>query len=174
MQGLISNGLDTKKVQMLGTGLWEDAQIFANPQLDGAWYAGPDSTGFKGFAARYKAKYGTDPVRTASLTYDAVALVAALTKTQGNQRFSEEVLTNVVGLHRHRRAVPLPAGRHQPARPVGDEGDAERRPGHQPAAEGVRRLGDLTSRARPGAKSASRRDREYRGALALAVVVETP
>ncbi len=97
VQGLISNGLDTKKVQMLGTGLWEDAQIFANPQLDGAWYAGPDSAGFRAFAARYKAKYGTDPVRTASLTYDAVALVAALTKTQGKQRFSEEILTNVSG-----------------------------------------------------------------------------
>ncbi len=97
VQGLISNGLDTKKVQLLGTGLWEDAQIFANPQLDGAWYAGPDSAGFKGFAARYKTKYGNDPVRTASLTYDAVALVAALTKTQGNQRFSEEILTNASG-----------------------------------------------------------------------------
>jgi branched-chain amino acid transport system substrate-binding protein len=97
VQGLIANGVDTKKVQLLGTGLWEDAQIFANPQLDGAWYAGPDSTGFKGFAARYKAKYGNDPVRTASLAYDAVALVAALTKTQGNQRFSEQILTNASG-----------------------------------------------------------------------------
>jgi branched-chain amino acid transport system substrate-binding protein len=97
VQGLISNGLDTKKVQLLGTGLWEDAQIFANPQLDGGWYAGPDSAGFRAFAARYKTKYGNDPVRTASLTYDAVALVAALTKTQGPQRFSEEVLTNASG-----------------------------------------------------------------------------
>jgi ABC-type branched-subunit amino acid transport system substrate-binding protein len=97
VQGRVSNGLDTKKVQLLGTGLWEDAQIFANPQLDGAWYAGPDSAGFKAFAARYKTKFGNDPVRTASLTYDAVALVAALTKTQGNQRFSEEVLTTSSG-----------------------------------------------------------------------------
>lgn len=95
--GLISNGLDTKKVQLLGTGLWEDAQIFANPQLDGAWYAGPESAGFKSFAGRYKTKYGNDPVRTASLAYDAVALVAALTKTQGNQRFSEQILTNASG-----------------------------------------------------------------------------
>ena len=36
-------------------------------------------------------------MRTASLTYDAVALVAALTKTQGKQRFSEEVLTTSSG-----------------------------------------------------------------------------
>jgi len=36
-------------------------------------------------------------VRTATLAYDAVALVAALVKTQGLQRFSETVLTNPSG-----------------------------------------------------------------------------
>ena len=36
-------------------------------------------------------------MRTATLTYDAVALVAALVKTQGPQRFSEQVLTNPSG-----------------------------------------------------------------------------
>jgi ABC-type branched-subunit amino acid transport system substrate-binding protein len=36
-------------------------------------------------------------VRTATLAYDATALVAALVKTQGPQRFSEEVLTNPSG-----------------------------------------------------------------------------
>ena len=86
-----------RRVQLLGTGLWEDAQIFSNPQLDGAWYAGPDSTGFRNFSGRYRSRYGQDPVRTASLAYDAVALVAALVKTQGKQRFSESVLTNGSG-----------------------------------------------------------------------------
>ena len=43
VQALSTNGIDTKRVQLLGTGLWEDAQIFSNPELDGAWYAGPDS-----------------------------------------------------------------------------------------------------------------------------------
>ena len=94
---LHASGIDTKKVQLLGTGLWEDAQIFSNPQLEGAWYAGPDSTGFRNFSGRYRSRYGQDPVRTASLAYDAVALVAALSKTQGKQRFSEEVLTNSSG-----------------------------------------------------------------------------
>ena len=36
-------------------------------------------------------------MRTASLSYDAVSLVAALVKTQGPQRFSETVLTNPSG-----------------------------------------------------------------------------
>lgn len=36
-------------------------------------------------------------MRTATLAYDATALVAALVKTQGQQRFTEEVLTNPSG-----------------------------------------------------------------------------
>lgn len=97
VQTLTSNGIDTKRVQLLGTGLWEDAQIFSNPALDGAWYAGPDSTGFRNFSGRYRSRFGQDPVRTASLAYDAVALVAALVKTQGKDRFAESVLTNASG-----------------------------------------------------------------------------
>ena len=53
----------------------------------------PTPTGFRNFSGRYRSRYGQDPVRTASLAYDAVALVAALVKTQGQQRFSESVLT---------------------------------------------------------------------------------
>jgi branched-chain amino acid transport system substrate-binding protein len=94
---LSASGVDTKRVQLLGTGLWEDGQIFSNSQLEGAWYAGPESTGFRSFSARYRSRYGQDPVRTASLAYDAVALVAALVKTQGKARFSEETLTNSSG-----------------------------------------------------------------------------
>src|SRR5438552_10716685 len=90
-------GIDPKRVQLLGSGLWEDPQIFSNPAFDGAWYAAPDSSGFRNFSGRYRGRYGQDPVRTATLAYDAVALVAALTKTQGPARFSEEVLTNASG-----------------------------------------------------------------------------
>jgi ABC-type branched-subunit amino acid transport system substrate-binding protein len=89
--------LDTKRVQLLGTGLWDDPRIFNNAQLQGGWYAAPDSTGFRNFSARYRQRYNQDPVRTATLAYDAVALVAALVKTQGPQRFSEQTLTNPSG-----------------------------------------------------------------------------
>jgi len=95
---LNANGVDTKKVQLLGTGLWEDAQVFSNSHLESAWYAGPDSGGFRSFSVRYRGRYGQDPVRTASLAYDAVALVSALVKTQqGKARFAEETLTNSSG-----------------------------------------------------------------------------
>jgi branched-chain amino acid transport system substrate-binding protein len=94
---LIANGVDPKRIQFMGSGLWEDPQIFSNTALDGAWYAGPDSTGFRNFSARYRSRFGQDPARTASLAYDAVALVAALVKTQGSQRITNEVLTNPSG-----------------------------------------------------------------------------
>jgi ABC-type branched-subunit amino acid transport system substrate-binding protein len=95
--GLASAGVNPKRVQLLGTGLWDDARIFQSPALDGGWYAAPEPGGFKNFSGRYRARYGQDPVRTATLAYDAVALVAALVKTQGAQRFSEQILTTSSG-----------------------------------------------------------------------------
>jgi branched-chain amino acid transport system substrate-binding protein len=97
VQGLAGAGVPPRRVQLLGTGLWDDPRIFGDSSLQGAWYAAPEATGFRNFAARYRARYGQDPVRTATLAYDAVALVAALVKTQGEQRFSETVLTNPSG-----------------------------------------------------------------------------
>jgi branched-chain amino acid transport system substrate-binding protein len=96
-QGLAAAKIDTKRVQLLGTGLWEDSRIFNDANLQGGWYAAPDSNGYRSFSARYRQRYNRDPVRTATLAYDAVALVAALVKTQGPQRFSEQVLTSASG-----------------------------------------------------------------------------
>ncbi|MCX7312287.1 MAG: penicillin-binding protein activator [Alphaproteobacteria bacterium] len=89
--------VDTRRVQLLGTGLWDDPRIFNDTRLHGGWYAAPDSAGFRNFSARHRQRYSQDPVRTATLAYDAVALIAALVKTQGAQRFSEQVLTNASG-----------------------------------------------------------------------------
>jgi hypothetical protein len=94
---LTAAGANLKNIQLLGTGLWDNPRVFASPALQGGLYAAPDPSGFRGFSARYRAKYRADPVRTATLAYDAVALVAALARTQGPQRFSPEVLTNPSG-----------------------------------------------------------------------------
>ena len=94
---LTASGANLKRVQLLGTGLWDNPRVFGSASLQGGFYAAPDPSGFRAFAARYRAKYGQDPVRTATLAYDSVALVAALARTQGGQRFSPEVLTNPSG-----------------------------------------------------------------------------
>ena len=90
-------GANLKNIQLLGTGLWDNPRVSASPALQGGLYAAPDPAGFRSFSGRYRAKFGADPVRTATLAYDAVALVAALARTQGPQRFSSEVLTNPSG-----------------------------------------------------------------------------
>lgn len=94
---LTGAGANLKNIQLLGTGLWDNPRVFASPALQGGLYAAPDPSGFRSFSGRYRAKFGADPVRTATLAYDAVALVAALARTQGGQRFSPEVLTNPSG-----------------------------------------------------------------------------
>ncbi|MDR3463638.1 MAG: penicillin-binding protein activator [Beijerinckiaceae bacterium] len=96
---LVANGIDGKRIQILGTGLWNDARVLNLPGLQGAWFAAPENDGFNRFAQRYRAKYGVDPTRLATLAYDAVSLAAALAKTQGSQRFSESVLLNKAGFN---------------------------------------------------------------------------
>jgi ABC-type branched-subunit amino acid transport system substrate-binding protein len=94
---LTAAGANLKNVQLLGTGLWDNPRVFNSATLRGGLFAAPDPSGFRNFSGRYRAKYGADPVRTATLAYDAVALVAALARTQGGQRFSSDVLTNPSG-----------------------------------------------------------------------------
>jgi ABC-type branched-subunit amino acid transport system substrate-binding protein len=94
---LVAAGADLKRVQLLGTGLWDNPRVFSSSSLEGGLYAAPDPSGFRAFATRYRNKYGGEPVRTATLAYDAVALVAALSRTQGGKRFTTEVLLNSSG-----------------------------------------------------------------------------
>jgi ABC-type branched-subunit amino acid transport system substrate-binding protein len=89
VQALVADGVNPKKIQLLGTGLWDDPRIYSTPAL----------AGYRNFSARYRVRFKQDPVRTATLAYDAVALIAALVKTQTDpqQRFSAAVLTNSSG-----------------------------------------------------------------------------
>jgi len=98
-QALASAGVDGKKVQILGTGLWNDARVLKSPALQGAWFAAPDNAGFAGFALSYRDKYGADPSRVATLAYDAVALAVALARQQGSERFTQRVLQGESGFN---------------------------------------------------------------------------
>jgi ABC-type branched-subunit amino acid transport system substrate-binding protein len=94
---LTAAGANLRNVQLLGTGLWDNPRVFASPKLQGGLFAAPDPSGFRSFSNRYRAKYNAEPVRTATLAYDAVALAAALARTQGGQRFTSDVLLNPSG-----------------------------------------------------------------------------
>jgi ABC-type branched-subunit amino acid transport system substrate-binding protein len=98
-QALTANRIDSRKVQILGTGLWNDPRVLSLPALQGAWFAAPDNAGFAAFAGRYRAKYGADPSRIATLSYDAVSLAVALAHRPGPDRFAQGVLTNHAGFN---------------------------------------------------------------------------
>jgi ABC-type branched-subunit amino acid transport system substrate-binding protein len=97
VEALAAARVNVKRLQLLGSGLWADPSVSSTPALEGAWYPAPDPTGYRNFAARYRKRFNVDPVQTATLAYDAVALVAALVKTHGAQRFSDETLTSASG-----------------------------------------------------------------------------
>jgi ABC-type branched-subunit amino acid transport system substrate-binding protein len=93
VQSLADARVNVKRLQLLGSGLWDDPSVAAAQSLQGGAYPAPEPAGYRSFAQRYRKRFNQDPVRTATLSYDAVALVAALVKTHGAQRFSEETLT---------------------------------------------------------------------------------
>jgi branched-chain amino acid transport system substrate-binding protein len=94
---LSAAGVNIRQFALMGTQLWDDPKIFSNPLLEGGWYPAPDPAGFRAFADRYRSRYRQDPPRPAALAYDAVTLVAALAKTQGAPRITNEALTNPSG-----------------------------------------------------------------------------
>jgi ABC-type branched-subunit amino acid transport system substrate-binding protein len=96
-QALQVAGFDPLRVKPLGTGLWDEPRVAALPALQGGWFAAPDKRGFTAFAERYRARFNTDPIRLATLSYDAVTLAAALARMQGAQAFTDAMLTNPAG-----------------------------------------------------------------------------
>jgi hypothetical protein len=97
-KALSASGIDTKKIQLLGTSVWDDPRVYATPQFQNGWFAMPDKTGFDAFAKRYSAKFGSDPVRIATLAYDAVFLANALHKKAGVHAFEDALLTGQDGV----------------------------------------------------------------------------
>ncbi|SFG70833.1 penicillin-binding protein activator [Methylobacterium gossipiicola] len=94
---LTKAGFSPARVRPLGTAVWNDPRAFALPALQGGWFAAPDTAGFAGFSQRYQARFGAPPLRVATLAYDAVSLVAALSRQYGSQRFADATLTNPAG-----------------------------------------------------------------------------
>lgn len=63
---------DLRKVQLLGTGQWQDEDAAREPALNGGLFAGPDIVERQRFQQSYDRLYGDEPGRLASLGFDAV------------------------------------------------------------------------------------------------------
>ena len=95
-QELKGAGLDNSRVQLLGSGLWDDASIAGDPALYGGWFAASPPEPRREFERRFQATYGQPPPRLASLAFDAAALAAVLAKG-GGEPFSQQAILNPNG-----------------------------------------------------------------------------
>jgi branched-chain amino acid transport system substrate-binding protein len=65
-------------LQLLGSVQWGMADVTADANLDGAWFASPPPDLFLPFAARFEAAFGTQPGVVAALGHDAALLAVGL------------------------------------------------------------------------------------------------
>jgi ABC-type branched-subunit amino acid transport system substrate-binding protein len=72
--------IDTAKVRLLGTGLWDDPGLGREPALVGGWFAAPPPDARADFEKHSQALYKRRPPRLATLGYDATALAAVLAR----------------------------------------------------------------------------------------------
>ena len=89
--------IDTAKVKIIGTGLWDYPNIGKEKPLVGGWFPAPDPKGWRSFTQRYVKTYESTPPRLASLAYDAVALVVSLSSGPKGSRYAPQQLTRASG-----------------------------------------------------------------------------
>ena len=85
--------------RLLGTLLWDDPRLAAEPALVGGWYPAPPVAGHAAFEQRYTKAFGTVPARLgglAGIAYDSSALAAALARN-GLGNYSSTTLQNPNG-----------------------------------------------------------------------------
>ena len=100
------NGVDVRRVKLLGTGTWNDPSVWREPTLFGGLFAAPEPEVGEEFKTNYERNYGSAPKGLASLGYDAAALAIGLAADdnlnyQGVMNFDGFIGTN--GLFRLRR-----------------------------------------------------------------------
>ena len=88
------NGVDPKKVKILGTSLWDDALTRGTPMAQDGWFAMVPPDGLEGFFKNFEAAHKYRPQRSASLAHDAVTLALQL---QARGDFSATALTSPAG-----------------------------------------------------------------------------
>lgn len=88
---------DGTRMQVLGTGAMDFAQVGRDPQLRGAWFAAPDPKGWQDFSDRFARVNGHAPPRIAALAYDAMMLAVALSNGPDGARYIPTQLTRPAG-----------------------------------------------------------------------------
>lgn len=71
-------GVNLQQLQYIGTSLWNDPEIWAEPVLENAVYAAPDPADVKIFTRSFTNAYKHEPATLSSLGYDAAAMSIAI------------------------------------------------------------------------------------------------
>lgn len=86
--------VDPSNARLLGTWLWDDPSLGAEPTMVGAWYAAPPPQSREKFLEKFRDTYGRDPDRRATLAYDGLAMAAILAnRTPSGRPFSQRDMT---------------------------------------------------------------------------------
>ncbi len=91
------HGVDSRKVQFLGTGMWDDPATAREISLAGGWYALPPQEQRGNFLTRYQQLYGSKPPKIGSLAYDAIALAATLADRRSGDRYTRSNIADPNG-----------------------------------------------------------------------------
>ena len=98
--------VDVRRVQILGTGRWNDASVWREPTLIGGIFAAPDPENMTRFEESFERIYRSKPSRLASVGYDAGAMAAALASVTDGLSFqgitNRDGFQGVNGLFRFR------------------------------------------------------------------------
>lgn len=85
------NGVDVRRLKLLGTGVWNDPSVWREPTLFGGLFAAPEPEAGTNFTESFQRNYGSAPKGLASLGYDAAALAIQLA---GEENLTRRGVTN--------------------------------------------------------------------------------
>jgi ABC-type branched-subunit amino acid transport system substrate-binding protein len=93
---LVRAGVDQRQVKFMGTSAWA-GEAQREPTLAGGWYVASDPNARTDFETRFRTSFSREPTRLASLSYDAVALAALLSRQSGAQGLTRPAIENREG-----------------------------------------------------------------------------
>lgn len=94
---LKAQGIQAPAVALLGAGSWDEPNTLRNPAIAGGWFASTAPDSYMGFETRFREYFGYAPSRIASLSYDAMALVANLGLSSDSGQFNQQAITDQSG-----------------------------------------------------------------------------
>ena len=86
--------IDPNKVQLVGTGVWDDEVFFSEPSLQGSVFPGVILKKRNNYFSQYLINYKTKPIRTITIPYDLVGILSYIIDTKMNLKEVYGVLDN--------------------------------------------------------------------------------